>query len=659
MARTKKRGEGKTVPGTLSVGLRTYDDAPDPLDQLHARILREVVTQQGVAVQWMLERMLERSVFEADDEGNLVSVDLFIPVTLDREQRARELIAQERKDAPLNAGPKEAARPRYHNGYRMEEIVQRNGERNVRCRLAERFSWVPERGPLRGKRQHDIDIIDATKGLQGLLKTWMPPEWSSVPSALRAGVCQQAAQQFNSHVGLLGKGEKASFPSLQERNPVQRQDHWHQALRNLVQGETPFEYVRLRDLQPDKYADDDPKGDREVNTDPDWVTFVCSPFPARQTLNFVKSNDVIVCRGPEREDYNRRRGKRRQRKQRKGQQIPCFYAALPIVAGVELETPLGRIIEEHQEELGWWKDLTSEFEPLPAWSGSKISRRRDLLLVPIETRNPAWIERMLSGHHGRRVCWSLLVERRGTCQGKNKAKWELRIATSRNVLPLLRPNVLGIHFGMEPILWWTLMDGTGSMLEEGRIERNEILTEGLAKQLRLHEVQGQQRWVGGKRFEAELKRRTDDVARTIVLLAASKNANLALENIQWVDKRHGGRDANRRHSMWNFSKLKDRIVWMGLERQRDDQNDPVVTVKEVSDYVLRYTCPGCGGCRSAGQTQAVATTWREGDTLHCRPCGYTGHIPDNHQATLVAHRGVEDLVRRRREAQRDAEGEGE
>lgn len=152
--------------------------------------------------------------------------------------------------------------------------------------------------------------------------------------------------------------------------------------------------------------------------------------------------------------------------------------------------------------------------------------------------------------------------------------------------------------------------------------------------------------MGQKRFAKELRRRTDEVAKHIVQLAVEHDANLALEHIKWVEKRRGGPDLNRRHSMWNFSQLPDRIEWLGLERRINRRNDPVATVR-VSDYVLRYTCPVCGACRKPKQKPSQADTWRKGEVLMCRKCGREGPVPDSAQARLAASNGVVTVAKLR------------
>lgn len=618
---------------TFNVGIRANEDRAR--DRLVAQVLTAAVTAAGEATRRLLELLWAREAIDRNRNGELQSVDLYLPLrSAERRARAEQLVAQARGVAPLEKGAEIAAKPQYKNSYRMEEILEREGQTVVRCRLAERYWWVAEGGAQKGQRMSRVDKINAKVGLQGLLKTWMSIDLSSVPTPLQAGVCQQAAQQFNSHIGLLAQDRKSSFPSLLHRDPAERERQWRMSLSRLATSTHSLERQSAREVNPAKYSLDDPRGDRLVIVDPDWRIFAGSPRPERQPLLFVKQADVVVywCR------LDRR-----------------LYAAVPVFAGVGLHSSLAHLAE--RREMQWWKRVVQEqakerkrrpaarireaFVPLGLWRGKRLSARRKVLLVHLETRDTRHIMKMLSGRGGRQINWCQISEKRGTRgRRRNRQQWVLHLATSREVMPRVRPNVLGVHFGTEPVLWWALMNAAGELLDEGSIEENEILTEGLRRQLRLQDEQGKQCWIGDKRFAKDLRRRTDEVAKQIVQLAVERDANLVLENIKWVEKRRGGPDLNRRHSMWNFSQLPHRVIWLGLERQLNRRSDPVVTVCKVSDFKLSHTCPSCGACRQSKQKPNKATTWRKGNVLHCRKCGYEGPVPDKSQAELLIRQGV-------------------
>lgn len=626
----------KSQPVMRTVVTSPRTRGPSGLYDVVAQVFAEVVRVTGVAVQQTLILTEDLLHIERHEDGYLKRVDLWIPVSEEQAQCARVLIEQDpdakrrqrgKPPRPEPKGPKAQALPRYTNSYRMVGTVVHEGQLCVIARVAESYGWVPTVGPLQGVAQRDVSMMDVTQGLQGLLKTWVRPPLVQVPSVLRAGVCQQAGQQLASHLGLLvyGKMPSVGFPSLLPRDPHTRLTGWHEALERLAVKYEPLAYVLAREIDPGKWAADDPRGDRLVCVDEDWLLFAQSPFPHPQTLNFVKREDVVVYEhGPS--------GR--------------LYAALPFFEGVPEGSRLHALAQT--EELWWWRKRISYFTPLPAWRGKELSARQKVLVVPLEYRRDKGGKRrgrmvdFFSGKGGRKVNWSLVTQK--TAADGNPC-WEAQFATSREVVPLLRPNVLGIHFGLEPIIWWCLGDKDGNIIDTGTIEGNIILTEALSGSLRLRIEQGKQRWIGGKRFQRELQRRTDIVARGIVDLAAESNANLALEAIAWVDKRGGGADLNRRFSLWNYARLAGRIEWMGLERTLGgEQADPIATVASVSDYLLRLTCPQCGACRGAKQKLDKADTWRAGDVLHCRKCGFAGPVPDDHQARLVFTYGAKRLV---------------
>lgn len=652
-------------------------------DRLMRHALGAAVIAVGVAVQRVLSRLKQYLTVALEPDGRVQHADLVFPLQAQDVARARRLITQPLYEPPEHAGPKELASPRYRNSYRLEEILEREDQQYARARIAQAFSWRSSLVSSSGRVSQDLDLIDVKKGLQQFILSWLCPALDDVPKRLRAGVCQQAGQQLLSHLGLRDSrtAREVSFPSLEERDPERRQLTWRAALECVGSGLAAFPYRTARELQPDKYAPEDPRGDRLINIDPDWVAFVRSPKPWPLPLNFVRHDDVVIYERCWSEQpitrmgrHRRYRPKRRRwvwvsRKQRRPtQQHRRLYAALPLFEDVDAESPLGRIADD--PAVAWWWHHLDDFHPLPAWAGRELTDADPVLLVPLDydperrapkaqladgqpTRRPSRFHSAFCGFGGRRVNWSLLVQReRRTGKRGAKPEWEIHFATSRKVTPALRPNVLGVHFGIEPIIWWALANAAGAILEEGRVAGNAILAESLRQKLRLEQdYQGNLRWVGERRFAADLKRRTAEVARAMVELAARNNANLAVEDIGWVDKRTGGPDANSRFTFWNFGKLRDQTSWQGLERQAPTasgelQADPVVTVTKVSDYLLRYTCPECGACRAARQSREQATTWREGETLQCRPCGYRGLVPDDVQARLVATVGAARLRQR-------------
>ena len=328
-----------------------------------------------------------------------------------------------------------------------------------------------------------------------------------------------------------------------------------------------------------------------------------------------------------------------------------LYAALPIFRNVSAGSRLAELACD--PALGWWKKYVAEFHALGAWEGKTLNPRHDFLVLPLEHGHdavrdgyPGWFEQGLSGRGGRAVNWSLVVQRQKRV-GERAATpiWEIHFATSRVVVPVLRPHVLGIHFVLEGI-WWVLTDKDGATLEKGILGDDKVLTQALQEKARLEELQGQLRWVGDRRSARSIQTRTYEVARSILALAREHDANLAIEKIDWVDKRRGGPEANRIYSMWNYADLAKLVEWLGLEDAQDVEdgdNGTVLTLRWVSDYVLRYTCPQCKACRKARQTKENADTWLEGEVLECRKCGFKGEVPNEFKAGLVASIGASRL----------------
>lgn len=617
--------------------------------------LSQSVVAAGVAVQQILAELQRAVKINKDEDSGIISADLIFPCQSNDLPRAENLMRQERKVLPeVNPktgkpySPKDRARPQWRNSYRLEEILlgQEQDVRLLRFRIAERFGWTDRRGD----RQEELDVAGAKIPLQQIIQSWLKPDLSSLPSNIRSGVCQQAAQQFLSNIGLVASDTQptTSFPSLEDRDPQKREEAWLSSLETLVSSKEPFDYQLAREVYPGKFADDDPRGDRLVNCSPLWRNFASSPFPRRLPLNFIKASDIVVYR------------RRWTETQRKGKLVDKerLYAALPLFTGLSPDSPLGRLADN--PVLFWWRNHLSEFEAMPAWSGAELTSRQKILLVPLcydpptnkkgEVRKryngsirSSRFEQALSSQDGRKVNWSILTESRGSRgKGRGKSRWLIHFATSREVSVSPRERVLGIHFGVDPIIWWSLQNSDGKILVEGDFSGNPVLDEALRAKGRLEGDQRNGRWIGDRRFAPEIKRRTYEIARAIIALAAEHNAALALEDIGWVDKQHGGKDANLRFTLWNFAALKTTIKNLAADRL-DISPEAIPVVPSVSDYLLRFTCPACGACRSKGKNEETAETWRTDDSLHCRKCGFEGEIPDVQQARLVASVGAKRL----------------
>lgn len=612
---------------TFSARLSLHQQGPA---RKGSELLTEAMTAVSVAIQATMLQLKAAMHLERDSQGHIVFLDLIFPCQLRDIDRAEKNVAKElRQLQPKLTGPRGEAQPLYRNSYRLEEVlINEAGVSTIRFRIAQAFGYWSRRGKEQ-LWQRTLDMIPATI-LQQVINSWLRPDFRNVPTALRAGVAQHAAQQFLSHIGLHEEGSQKPIYPNEERDPNIRLQLWREALERIERSATPFAVVTARELDPRKYAAGDARGDRLVTVDGDWQAFATSPFSHQLPLNFVAAGHVVVYR-------------------RTGQGSDRLYAALPILDGIGPDSRLWQLAQA--PELAWWHRHVAEFTPLPAWAGATLTsgkkrRPRNLMVVPLAFARSRYGRELfdrksydrfvsaLSGTDAREVCWSLLLV--------NQGHYYLHFVTAREVVPVLRPNVLGIHFGTDPIVWWSVVDSSGASLTEGKIEGNEILSAGLSAKLRLEVAQGQGRWVGERRFTKQLKQRTYEVARAILKVAEAHNANVAFESISWVDKRSGGPEANRRFSMWNFSDLPKLLQWYALDRLAV----PIKTVAKVSDYTLRFTCPACGACRAAKQKPEHATTRREGEILSCRKCGYDGPVADDHQAELVARIGAARLTRK-------------
>lgn len=625
-------GAAKSIEVMRTFWARLHVAGEGRLPDLNRLALSQAVSGVGRAVQSILALLQDFSAIKTDDLG-VCSADVFVPMRPEDAERIARNINKPLAPIRSEAGAKESGRPRYRNSYRLEEIGFKNELRCLRFRIAARFFWQP-RIQDQSKILCDLDMLPA-KFFQQVIASWLkPPILQEIPKGLRNGVCQQAAQQFLSHIGLLNKPRiaKTAYPSTAERVPERRLDRWQTALKAVCADLNEFQYVKVRDLYPNHYDADDPRGDRLVNVDPNWIDFMRSPFVRPLPLNFIDSDAVIVYE---------RRWQEAVRGGRAPRALQRLYAALPVFAGVSPDSALGRVMQD--TKLFWWRRHLEEFTALPAWAGARLRADAPCLVVPLEydpdrgPDKPSRFRQAFAGLDGRRVNWSVLVQRHERHQPN--PEWQIHFATSKEVVAAVRSNVLGIHFQDDPIIAWTLVDGADRIIKEGQWQGNEILAQGLAEKLALEKNQRAMRWIGGQTFAADLKRRAFEVAHRIVDFAVRYDANLALEEITWVDKMGSDSTANKRFSMWNFSQLASLIEWLGLERP----TPPVMTLRHVNDYLLKYTCPKCGACRKGKETIEQAATWRSNGLFQCRKCGFTGVIPEADQARLVARLGAERL----------------
>lgn len=659
-----KPHERQEVPLTLKGRLQVMDG--DTVHHHTEQVLRALPTDMGVGVQKVLSYLQTCLKIESDDEG-VIRADLVLPCPegfrgRDRAKDARKLRAQPLREKKSKDGkplpPRVLAEPRYTNEYRMVAIEDRGeGEKpNIRFRLLERYSYTVESGKEKKQtvRTRTAYTCVPANTFHALLQSWMRVPLDFLSRPFRGGVLRKCAEQINSYIELLAKGAKPSFPSISERDPLAKKTAWLSALERVAKNTDGFAYKTARELYPAEYDEDAPKGNRLVNVDPDWRIVMAGPhtgrFPAFTTL----SNDVAVFR----REYEK--GRRRR-----------YYAMIPVFEGVSPESQMGGLANNPRHF--WWQKHRDEFHALNAWTGAVLPANNTAIVVPIsysrqnsarerletlleseewQVRIASISENRLPEKHARfsnekRVWKPFRIveasESRQVWRRRNKrllssrTEWWLKLSLSKVVEPVLRDNVLGIHFETDDVVRWCLVNRKKDILKEGCIEGNPILEAGLEGQARHEREQRCHRHTKGRGSADELKRKTYEVARGILSLLKDFDANLAIENISWVEK--GGPDSaqNRKFSMWNYSALPSILRWLALR----EIEPSVPTVSETPDFRTEHTCPGCGACRKAGQTRENADTVRNNGTLLCRKCNSEKIISPEEKASLVAFEGVD------------------
>ncbi|MDP3996478.1 MAG: hypothetical protein Q8P86_02170 [bacterium] len=664
-----KPHEPQDITATFRVKLQT--DEGGKFAEFTRSILTETVTSAGVGVQSLLAT-LQNALDVKRDEIGVITADLVLPIPKgkksDKLKAARKLLSKEPKEPKrpksetVSAMNRWKARPRYTNAYHLvaihlaSAIVGEDEGTSFRFRLLERYSFKVER--KKGKEtvtedSHAYESLQA-ETVAMIFQCWMDSDMPFVSASFRNGVRQKCAESLNSHIALLCDDPDTGFPSLSERDPDTRETQWLAALERIVNRTESFPYKTARELYPGEYAEDDKHGDRPINVDPDWRKLVQSPEPGRLPATTNASTAIGIFRRTVEERYNVN-GKTVIKTRTR------YYGCLPVFEKISPDSPLGRLADDTR--CFWWQKHRKEFEPLRVTSGN-LPDGNTAIVVPLVPSQQKSSERRFKhflessvwdlcigsivekpAEYRLRRSWRKNVWRKGENDEKGKrvdrpvkasrTEWWLHLALRREVKPELRPNVLGVHFGIDAI-HWCLMSREGEVFERGGIEGNPILGTGLARKGELEEIQKRHGSVKDRVFGDELMTATYEVARSILMIAWEKDANLALENINWVDKSGKDGEANIRFSMWNYSRLPSVTKWLGL-RQFESA---IPTVAELYDFFLQFTCPACRACRQKGQKEENADTWRKGEILNCRKCGFEGIVPSKFQAELVAEAGV-------------------
>jgi len=602
------------------------------------RVLEHCSVLVSNATAALLAFIRERLVVTPDveDATKIASADLAFEVGKEHASRIAALLAQVKHDRETGE------RLPFSNAYRFTacEPVPGTDRFRVVARLAD-GTWR-ERKLKRGgvRRTHGINCIHATTGFQQLLATYAAPKLLHVvPPALRAGVCQEVAQQVLSYLGQLESSKvrgDVAFPTVEDRDPVRRRQAYEDAIDALVADLTPFSYAKLRDKFPGEYAADDPRGDRLIVDDPRWFAVTTTPDPHPIPLLFSQGSAVRLLEGSTSFDAgvskrNRHRGSstasesvrqsRPDAVQRKGTTgLRQWYAAIPLLDADD--DALRAIAAAAHERSGRQLDLA--LHPLPLDGGVRWRRRERDVLVPLSGDRKR-LERILRNPN-LHIAWSRLVQKR--------TGWVLQLTVRIPMQPAVEHRrVLGVSFGIDAVATWSLVDEDGVELEHGALAPNEQILTFLREKRQLEWDQEKGRWIGKQRFAMQLESIAHGVANTLLAIAEEHHAVLAVEDVSWVKKAGPNHAQNVLFTAWNFGQLR-RIL--SYKSPMVGRGDPVT----VSDYVVSYTCPTCGACRKPKQKPDHADTWRDGDTLSCRSCGFQGVLSPSDRARRVTANGL-------------------
>ena len=616
------------------------------------RVLEQLSVHVSEAMRELLDAVRSglEVTMEEDDPSKLACAMLRFVVTSEHAGNIRRLLAQQKFDT------KTGARLPFTNAYRFVECRPDTGERFIASSCLAQGAWK-ERTTKHGMvRTHHLSLIDAKTGMQRLLQTYVSgSRLRELPRALRDGVCQEVAQQVTSFLGQLEHataGAKVSFPTVESRDPVGRRAVYEAAIDRLVGDLDPFCYAKLRDKFPGDFAADDPRGDRRIVDDERWFAVTRTPNPHPIPMFFVNGTAVTILKGSARFDAGVSRRKRHRGAltpdskifaarpegvQRKGRTyVRQWYAALPV-----LDTDDASVRETvalRSSHGGTGRGLDLGLHSVPLMGKSRWRRHAREMLVML-SGNRGRFERLLKRRDLQIAC-SRLVMKRGD--------WFLQLTLR---IPIAQPQatgrVLGVSFGIEAVATWSLIEH-GKEIETGAMSPNPTILRFLERK---REVEGEQRrgrWVGGQAFDHELASVAHTVANDLVELARAKQAALALEDVQYVQKSGPDHERNVIFTVWNYGQLR---TYTGYKSGLAGLGEAIFT----SDYVVAFTCPSCGAIRQKGAKLENAVTWRENGTLYCRRCKAETVLTSALRARRVAlHAESVLLERAKRKAAREA-----
>lgn len=462
-----------------------------------------------------------------------------------RDQKTGTLVEKEEK-AP---SPRTLSCPEHLrlNSYGLvEKIEQKSRPTQLVFRLLEEYLHTPNT-PASGNDQGKSEAVrwelPATY-LQMVLASWFPSSFLPLlPKEARQGVAQEVAQQIGSHIGLKESGSQpyTSFASTSERNPEKCRRAWRQAVTRLAARRAPFARRKYR-------------GELVIN-DPDVAIFRRGPYPARMSVRWISSDSVIVRKWKDQ-----------------------LYAFLPVFGSLDKHSPLWR---HYHDGLFWWRAFASEFETLPAWLGSKkadLADDEELVCLPLahQPRLEEWLS-----DPARFVSWSLLTER----PVNGRREYHLHIVTGKEVVTPWRPHLLAVlptrEHGYSCLRW--------ALIENGQIGKSAV---SLIDRIPLTPPRHDRSWQKARRQKAIA------TARVLADLADQLEANLAIGQIERVDKRHGDENTNTAASRWNYAVVLQAITDKALDRAPG----PVAVVA----YIREHAWKKAAGSEAAPEAQIRA-----------------------------------------------------
>lgn len=493
----------------------------------------------------------ERLEVETAEDGSLIHANLVLPIAAYQHAQVEKLLAQKKFD--------KAGNPlRFTNSYRFVSTTadETGSTFTATVSLAE---------TLPGKHRPILSMIPGTF-VQGLLMSYVKlPGLENVHPKLRAGICQEVAQQLTSYLGQLASSRvrgEVSFPTVETRNPEERLRDYRAALDFLI-----------RDLRPleRKTEDDNRGGKRAIITDERWLALVKAVDAKPLTLFFVNGMSVRIFRGTAQlstnQPHNVHHGAKRRPATYRPWETPSstylagkthalltqYYATIPLASSDP------KITEAFSyRNSGNGRELDLAFTPIPLHQ-DKLTKKQsqineDDLLIPLSF-NRDRLGRILESHRFE-IAWSRLV--------RKSEEWYLQL-TLRVRQPKVSPTsrILAVSLGLDTMATWSIQDLEGQEFESGNLGPNTQILQFIKEKRRLEWDQKKGRWIGGRRFRKQLEQTSHRGANQLLAFAQAKQATLVVEDIGWVKKSGPDSAANMRFTAWNYGQLRRILEYKG------------------------------------------------------------------------------------------------